>query len=139
MTDQADTPAPVRGPTADQVTCAYVALRDQRKALKDEYEAADRALLDKMDRLEVWLMMQLTKLGADSLKTEHGTAYISTRDRATCADWESFWAWCAQNGRVDMLEKRVSTKPVAEYLDQYGELPPGINIERERSITVRRA
>lgn len=136
MTDQTTTQT---GPTADQVTKAYVTLRDKRKELKDAYEAADQLLKDKMERLDAWLLTQLDKLGADSLKTEHGTAYISTRDRASCGDWETFWAWCAQEGRVDMLEKRVSVGPVTDYLNQYGELPPGINIERVRTVTVRRA
>lgn len=139
MTEDANTPAPRKGPTADQVTFAYINLRDKRKELKDAYEAADAELVAKMDKIEVWLLMQLDALGADSLKTEHGTAYISTRDRATCGDWGTFWEWAAANGRVDMLEKRVATKPVAEYLEQYGELPPGISIERERSVTIRRA
>lgn len=124
--------------TADKITEAYVNIRDKRSELKRAFEAEDALLREKLDKLEVWLMTKLTELGADQLKTEHGTAYISTRDRASCADWGSLWPWLAEHGRLDMLEKRVSTKPVAEYLDQYGELPPGVNIERERTIVVRR-
>lgn len=124
--------------TADQVTAAYVKLRDERSAIKQEYDAKDAAIKEKMAKLEVWLMTKLRDLGADSLKTSNGTAYISTRDRATCSDWGSLWSWMAEHGRVDMLEKRVSTKPVVEYLEETGELPPGVNIDREQTIIVRR-
>lgn len=124
--------------TADQVTKAYVALRDKRAENKRAFEAEDALLKEKMNKLEIWLMNALTTLGADQLKTENGTAFITTRDRASAADWGAFHAWIAENSRLDMLEKRVSTKPITEYLEEYGELPPGINIERERSIVVRR-
>ncbi|MES2704831.1 MAG: hypothetical protein V4649_19505 [Bacteroidota bacterium] len=135
MTDQPVTKAAI---DANKVTQAYVALRDKRSEIKQAYEAEDAVIRDKMDRLEAWLMTTLRAIGADSLKTEHGTAFISTRDRASCADWGTLWAWMAENGRLDMLEKRVSTKPIVEYLEQYGELPPGVSINREQTIVVRR-
>lgn len=124
--------------TADKVTQAYVALRDKRAELKRAFEAEDAKLKDQMNTLEIWLLKALDTLGADQLKTQHGTAYISTRDRAGCADWGTFYPWITETGRVDMLEKRVSTKPITEYLEENGELPPGINIQRERTIIVRR-
>lgn len=124
--------------TADRVTEAYVELRDQRSELKRAYEAQDAVLKDKMNRLEVWLLQQLNTLGADSLKTAHGTAYISTRDRAGCSDWGVLYPWISEHGRPDMLEKRVSTKQITDYLEQTGELPPGISIQREQTIIVRR-
>lgn len=124
--------------SADKVTDAYVKLRDKRSELKRAYEIEDAAIKDKMNKLEVWLMTTLRAIGADSLKTEHGTAFITTRDRASCADWGTLWSWMAENGRLDMLEKRVSTKPVIDYLEEYGELPPGVSINREQTINVRR-
>jgi hypothetical protein len=135
MTDQTDNKPAI---SAERVTAAYVALRDQRTALKREYEANDAVLKDKMEKLEIWLMNTLRSIGADSLKTESGTAYISTRDRASCADWGTFWKYLAENGRLDMLEKRVSTGPVVEFLNETGELPPGVSINREQTIVVRR-
>lgn len=123
---------------AGEVTAAYVRLRDERKELKDKYEAEDAILKDKMGKLEVWLMQTLDAIGADSLKTDAGTAYFSTRDRATCADWGTLYPWITEEGRVDMLEKRLATKPIVEYLEEKGELPPGVNIQRERTIIVRR-
>lgn len=137
MSDTETKPA-VTAVTADRITEAYVKLRDQRSLNKRAFDAEDALLKEKMNKLEAWLLTKLREVGADSFKTEHGTAYISTRDRASCADWGVLWGWLAENGRLDMLEKRVSTKPVSEYLDQYGELPPGISIEREQTIVVRR-
>lgn len=135
MSDQADNTQQI---TANRVTAAYVKLRDQRTDLKRTYEADDATLKDKMNKLEVWLMNTLRAVGADSLKTDAGTAYISTRDRASCADWGTLWAWLASEGRLDMLEKRVSTGPVVQYLEEMGELPPGVSINREQTIVVRR-
>lgn len=124
--------------TAAKVAQAYVKLRDQRAEIKKAYETEDALLKAKMRRLEIWSLEKLDEIGSNSMATDFGTIFISTRDRAGCADWGSFYPWITEEGRVDMLEKRVSTKPIVEYLEEKGELPPGINIQRERTIIVRR-
>lgn len=124
--------------TANAVTAAYVKLRDQRSENKRAFEAEDAILKEKMRKLEVWLLTKLNEVGADSFKTDSGTAYITTRDRASCADWGILYPWISEHGRPDMLEKRVATGTVTEYLEEHGELPPGISINREKTIAVRR-
>jgi hypothetical protein len=53
------------GVTADKVIAAYVTLRDQRSALKQDYEEADQVLKDKMRKLEIWLKQQMELVGSD--------------------------------------------------------------------------
>lgn len=124
--------------TADRVTEVYLQLRDKRAADKKTYEDADKLLVEKMDKLEIWMLKQLDTLGLTEMSTTSGSVYISSRDRASCADWGTFWAWISEQGRLDMLEKRVATKTISDFLAETGQLPPAININRERSVTVRR-
>lgn len=118
---------------------AYVDLRDKRSALKKKFEAMDEELVSKMDKLEGALLKRLNEAGAESLKTEAGTAYIQLKKKASCADWPSFWQWIVDNGRPDMLEKRVSASTVKEYEEENKELPPFLNVITEREVVVRRA
>lgn len=123
----------------DTVTAAYVKLRDTRSALKKAFDDEDAILKGKMERLETWLMDTMQKSGANQLGSAHGTAYLQTQYRASCGDWTSFWQWIADNGRFDMLEKRVSSKTVNEYIEETGDAPPGVNVASELKVVVRRA
>lgn len=127
------------GPKAEQVILAYTALRDKRSELKKAYEADDAVLVDKMDKLEAWLLKTMQTVGTDQLKGAGNTAFVSIRDVAKCDDWGTFWNFLAENKRLDMLEKRVSSKTVGEYLEEFGELPPGISISREKRVNVRKS
>ncbi len=124
---------------ADTVTAAYVKLRDQRSALKKAYEDEDGVLKVKMERLETWLMETMQQTGTTQLGSAHGTAYMQTQYKASCGDWPSFWQWIADNGRFDMLEKRVSSKTVNEFIEETGDAPPGVNVASELKVVVRRA
>jgi hypothetical protein len=59
--------------------------------------------------------------------------------KGNCSDWPSLWEFLAQSGRFDMLEKRISIKAVQEYYEQTGELPPGVNVNPELKVVIRRA
>jgi hypothetical protein len=123
----------------DTVIAAYVKLRDRRAALRKEYMAQDEEYVAKMDKLEVFL---LTKMQADNmtqLGSEHGTAYQQTVMKGNCSDWPSFWEFLAQTGRFDMMEKRISIKAVQEYFEQTGDMPPGVNVNPELKVVIRRA
>lgn len=124
--------------TPQQAMEAVVKLRDKRAELKKLYEADDEVLKDSMERLEAWLLKKLIEAGTDTFKNEAGTAYITETVRGGCADWTLFWKWAADNHRVDMLEKRVSSKAIQDYLEEHKELPPGITITTYRDVTVRR-
>lgn len=127
------------GHKAEQVIDAYAKLREQRSALKRQYDADDNVLKEKMRKLEAWLLKTMQEVGTDQLKGGGLIAFTSTLDRAKCDDWGTFWQWLAENARLDMLEKRVSSKTVSEYLEEFGELPPGISVNREKTVNVRKA
>ena len=116
----------------------YVTLRDKRSALKKVYDAADEVLKADMKKLDAFLLRKLNEVGSDTFRCDAGTAYIVVDVKTSCADWPTFWAWCAENKRVDMLEKRVSSKSVSEYETETGQLPPAINVLKERGVQVRR-
>lgn len=116
----------------------YIKLREMRSDLKREYDSKDFELKDKMDKIEVHLLGKLQEQGVDSFKTSTGTAYTTERFKTSCDDWTTFWGWCAKTGRLDMLEKRISSGSVKEYKEETGALPPAVNVFIERAVNVRR-
>lgn len=126
--------------TPEIVMTAYIKLRDKRADLKCTYEEADMALKTNMEQMEGWLLKKLNEAGTTTFKNNVGTAYISETVRAGCGDWTLFWKWAAENNRVDMLEKRIASKAVQEYMEEHEkELPPGVTITVYRDVVVRRA
>jgi hypothetical protein len=116
----------------------YIALRDKKSALKSAYELKARAIDEAQDRCEAYLMGQLKALGAESLRTDFGTAYRTTRTSATVADWELTLNFVREKEMWPLLEKRVNKTFVQSYIDQNADLPPGINWREEHIINIRR-
>jgi hypothetical protein len=123
----------------ENVVTAYLKLREQRGVLKKEYDQKDEVMKDKMERLNTWLLGQMQATGSTQLGCESGTAYQQTVMKGSCGDWPNFWNWIGENGRFDMMEKRVSVKTIQEYYQESGELPPGININPELRVVVRKS
>lgn len=123
----------------DTVIDAYVKLRDKRAVLRKEYTEADEILVKKMDRLEVYFLEQMQATGTTQLGSAHGTVYQQVVMKGNCSDWPSFWAFQAESGRFDMTEKRISIKAVQTYYEETGIMPPGVNINPELKVVIRRA
>lgn len=117
----------------------YIDLRDKRSALKKAFEEKDDALKAFQDKIEAWLLKKMQELGSDTIKNDAGTAYITVKSRFSCADWPGLWQWLQENKRVDMLEKRISSKAVQEFEEENGALPPFLNVSKEREVSIRRA
>ena len=77
---------------ADQLVNKFVELRDRKAAIKKELETKEAELTKMMDAIEDKLKELMHETGAKSMRTEHGTAYITYRESATVADWETLLA-----------------------------------------------
>lgn len=118
----------------------YIQLRDKKAQMKAEFDASIAPLQEKMDKLEAKLLEVFNKTGMDSVKTEFGTAYASTRTTASVADRDIFMDYVKTNEEWALLEVRVSKTAVDQFRSANDdELPPGINVREERVVNIRRS
>ena len=118
----------------------YVKLRDKKAQLKAEYQDTIAPIQEKMDKLEAKFLEIMNTTGVDSLKTEHGTAYSSTRTSASVADKDAFFNFVKEKNEWPLMEVRASSTAVKQFAEaNEGELPPGINYNVERTINIRRS
>lgn len=123
-----------------KLTKAYIAIRDARHALRQEFEEKDKDLKAKQDRLESEMLRLLQESNTDSVKTEFGTFYRQEEITPSCSDWDTFYHWIASNEAFDALERRIKKTFVKEYMDTHGgAVPPGVNVYREYAVRVRRS
>lgn len=117
----------------------YIKLRDRREQRKKEYQEADEADKASQTKIEAMIMADFNAEGTESLKTEWGTAYRSSRTSITAADWDITLDFIKKNELWEMLEKRVTKTVVEEYIAENDEVPPGLNITTAHTINVRRS
>jgi hypothetical protein len=125
----------------EELVGAYIALRNERAKLKEEYEEADSKLKADMDKIERTMLEICNEVGADSIKTSVGTVMRRVNERFYCTDWDNFKNYVLENEAVELLERRIHQGNFREHMsDIEGEgLPPGVNVMREFGITVRKA
>jgi phage host-nuclease inhibitor protein Gam len=117
----------------------YIKMRDKKAQMKAEFDASVAPLNEKMEKLEAKLLEVFNKTGMDSVKTEFGTAYTTTRVTASVADREIFMTHVRENDDWAMLEVRASKSAVEQYRETHNDLPPGISMREERVVNVRRS
>jgi hypothetical protein len=123
-----------------ELVAKYIELREKKAQHKAEYEMKIAKLDDVMAKIEVKLLEVFDQTGMDSVKTEFGTAYTSTRNTASVADREAFMDFVKTKDEWPLLEVRASKTAVEQFRDSNdGELPPGINWRSERVVNIRRS
>lgn len=117
----------------------YIKMRDKKAQMKAEFDASIAPLNEKMEKLEAKLLDVFNKTGMDSVKTEFGTAYTTTRVTASVADREIFMNHIKENDEWALLEVRASKTAVEQYRDTNNDLPPGVSMREERVVNIRRS
>jgi hypothetical protein len=131
---------PMTDPKLDRVAETYIKIRDKRAVLKKEYETADAELKAQLDVLDGHLLQTLQDLGVESARTKYGTVYQSVSIKPSCENWDTFYSWIAEHEAFDALERRVKRSFIVDYMaENKDELPPGINVLKEYTVTVRRS
>ena len=115
----------------------YIALRNEKKRIKDRHAEELRPLNDAMIKLEAAVQKFLQSQGVDSAKTPVGTAYLSRTSRAKVTDWPVLRDFVKEHDLLDILEHRVSKDAIEEYAESTGELPPGVDITVEVNTRFR--
>jgi hypothetical protein len=117
----------------------YIALRDRRDEINRKAKEDVAKINEKLEAIEGKLMGVMDGLGMESIKSDKGTAYVSTTTRASVADWDATLAFIKRRRLWNMLEQRVSKKAVEEYIEAKGDVPPGVDVSTMRKLNVRRS
>ena len=125
--------------SADKLVAIYIKMRDKRAELLREYEEQDGAIKEQMETVEGRLLELCKTVGADSLKTQHGTVIRSVKTRYWTSDWEAMHNFIMEHKMPELLEKRISQTTMRQLLDENPDMMPlGMNVDSKYSVTIRR-
>lgn len=117
----------------------YLKLRTKAESIKAEAKEQVDVIESKMQKLGAYLHQQMDTLGVTSLKSESGTAFLSTIDYARVENWDATLDFIKDNDAYELLEKRVSKKVVRDYIESTRKVPPGIMYGTKVEVSVRKA
>jgi len=124
--------------TVEQVIATYMKLRLQKEEIEGAVKVQVAEIKAKMEKLEAWIKEQADAQGVTSFKTNAGTAFLTTTDFASVADWDALVSFIRENEAFDMVEKRVSKLAVRSYIDQTKSVPPGVNYGTKLEVNIRK-
>lgn len=117
----------------------YIRIRDTKDALTNKYKAEAAELDEQMAVLKHKLLEVSKETGVTSFSTSNATAYRTIKSRYWTNDWESFYGFMREHGAMELLEKRIHQMNMKEFMEQNPDAhPPGLNIDSEYEITIRR-
>ena len=123
----------------EKLTQVYIKMRDKKAELAKELEEKIGNIDEKMKTVKTAILDQMKDLGVESIRTDSGTVYRTTKTLYTTSDWESMHKFVLEHGVPELLEKRLQQTNTKVFLEEHPDLlPPGLNATTEYSVTIRR-
>ena len=125
--------------TLNKLTETYIKIRSKRTDISSEFKKKDEELKDQQDKIKAALLEYLKDNNINSVGTNAGVFYRSQKRRYWTSDWESMHKFILEHEAPEFLEKRLNQTAVKEFLEENPELlPPGLNVQSEYTISIRR-
>lgn len=128
----------------DEITLAklvrvYIKIRTARQELVTKYEDELEKLDVDMNTIKKNLLGYCKERNVESVRTTEGLFYRTVKQRYTTNDWESMGKFVMENNIPEIYEKRLNQGNMKTFLEQNPDkLPPGLNVDSEYQITIRR-
>ena len=124
----------------DSMVKIYTRIRDKRAEIKAAFDEQDKELQAQLDKVKQGLLEYCKEHGVESVRTQHGLFYRTVKTRYWTGDWESMHKFIMEHAVPEFFEKRLNQSAVKEFLEQNPDLlPPGLNVDAEYNISVRKA
>lgn len=128
------------GGLPEKLTRVYMKIRDRRAEIKAAFDAEDKELVAKQDKIKEALLQFCKDHNVDSVKTPAGTFYRTVKTRYWTSDWEAMNAFIKEHDVPEFYEKRLNQTAVKEFIESElkGEVPDCVNVSSEYQIGVRK-
>lgn len=134
MTDETQAPVPV-----EKLVKVYLKMNGKLSEIKAAFDAEEKALKEQMTKVKSALLAYCKEQNVESVRTGEGLFYRGVTTRYWTSDWESMGKFIVENNVPELMEKRLHQGNMKQFLESNPDLlPPGLNVDSEYTITVRR-
>lgn len=133
-------PAPPAAPEVniDELMEKYRELRATKDAAKARHSEELAPINTAMDDIEIQLLRVMTLTGLNSFSSGDSTAYKQSRNSWKITDPHEFRQWVEANNCPEMYENRVSKDAMDNYIANGGVMPPGLTLNSEVVVNIRK-
>lgn len=134
MTEESKPAVPV-----EKLVKVYLKMNGKLSEIKAAYEAEEKVLKEQMAKVKSALLDYCKEQNVESVRTAEGLFYRGVTTRYWTNDWESMGKFVVEHNVPELLEKRLHQGNTKQFLEAHPDLlPPGLNVDSEYTITVRR-
>lgn len=134
------TPPPMAPPIdVEKRVAQFVRLRDKIKLLTDKHDAELAPYKEAKAQLEAELLNHLNHNNMKSARTDAGTVSVSEKTSCRVDDTDAFRSFVVNNGEWDLCDMRANAPAVEKYMEEQQAPPPGVVVNKFRTVGVRRA
>jgi len=125
--------------SVEKLTRTYIKIRDRRAQLSAKFKEEDEGLKAQQDKVKRALLDYCKEQDVESVRTSAGLFYRSVKKRYWTSDWESMHKFILEHEVPEFLDKRLNQTNVKQFLEDNPDLlPPGLNVDSEYAISVRK-
>ena len=134
MTEETKADIPV-----EKLVKVYLKMNSKLSEIKAAYEAEEKALKEQMVKVKSALLAYCKEQNVESVRTGEGLFYRGVTTRYWTNNWEEMGKFIVEHGAPELLEKRLHQGNMKQFLEEHPDvLPPGLNVDSEYTITVRK-
>lgn len=123
----------------EKLVKVYLKMNAKLGELRAAYDAEEKALKEQMVKIKGALLDYCKEQNVESVRTAEGLFYRNVTTRYWTSDWEAMGKFVVEHDVPELFEKRLHQGNMKQFLEANPEvLPPGLNVDSEYTITVRR-
>lgn len=123
----------------EKLVRVYLKMNAALTQIRQDYEAQEKALKDKMATVKSALLQHCKDNNVESVRTTEGLFYRSVKANYWTSDWDSMRKFIIEHKIPELLHERIHQTNMKQFLEENPDLlPPGLNVDSEYTITVRR-
>jgi hypothetical protein len=125
--------------SVEKLTRIYIKIRDKRAEISANFKVEDDKLKAQQDKVKRALLDHCKEHNVESVRTSEGLFYRSVKKRYWTSDWDSMNKFILTNEVPEFYEKRLNQTVVKQFLEENPDtVPPGLNVDSEYAISVRK-
>jgi hypothetical protein len=118
----------------------YIKMRGAKEKMVKEHEGQIAKIDSDMQTVKQALLGYCKDHNVESVRTREGVFYRSMKRRYWTNDWEAMGRFIVEHNVPELLEKRLHQGNTQTFMEQNPDLlPPGLNVDSEFTITIRRS
>lgn len=123
----------------EKLVRVYLKMNSKLSEIKAAFDAEEKKLKDQMAMVKGALLAYCKTQNVESVRTGEGMFYRTVTTRYWTNNWEEMGKFIVEHQAPDLLDKRLHQGNMKQFLEEHPDvLPPGLNVDSEYTITVRK-